>query len=51
MGTGQLLWGNSRAANWQGPGDTGDARESGGGGGGGAGDQDMNPLIGDATTL
>lgn len=55
MGTGQLLWGNSRAANWQGAESTGGARESVGGGAGGLAHQDMNPLadaaIGDVTAL
>ena len=45
IGTGQLLWGNSRAADWQAAGDTGGAEEnSGGGGDHGLAEQDMNPL-------
>ncbi len=56
MGSGQLLWGNSRAAFWQGGGNTADAEESGGGRvDHGLAEQDMNPLadaaIGDVTSL
>ena len=45
MGTGQLLWGNSRAAGWQGSEDTSGADENGGSGRDHVlAEQDMNPL-------